>query len=247
MADLVEDRLHISERSARNRVAESLLFESDEAIEAAFGRGEVSILQAHLIRRLARTGQVEPFVERARQVTWRQFQREYRLLVLMGKCKLGEAARRPFSQERIEEMLIEALGGDKEAVEEALCIRGVPPLPEGGSTDPAENPILMDRLEAMVQLLALRQWDEVPATGEADRQTFAALKAETWTRFWLRTTTYSDLREVLWRYRKEHGPGLPCWAAMTLLFHDARKSWDLEDPERRPARASFSVATITVV
>ncbi len=49
-------------------------------------------MQAHLIRRLASSVLARPFVERAREVTWRQFQREYRLLELLKKCDLERVA-----------------------------------------------------------------------------------------------------------------------------------------------------------
>jgi hypothetical protein len=196
---------------------------------------------------LKHTEEIEEFVERARETTWRQFQREYRMLTLMRKCNLGRHALRPLSKGDIEETLIEALGGDREAIEEALQLRGIPPLPPGGSTDPAENPILMDRLETMVQLLALRQWEEIPGTGEADRQTLAYLQAKTTTRFPLPRQTYIDLKHVLSGYCcVEVRPPLPPrirrvpeWAAMAMLFQEAKKVWDQHDPERVPVRAKI--------
>jgi hypothetical protein len=220
-------------------VAESLMFESNAAIEEAVGTGQISTMQAALIRQLKHTEDIDEFVHRARETTWRQFQREYRLLVLLRKCNLGRFALRPLSQGKIEEVLIAALGGDREAIEEALRIRGIPPVPPGSSTDPAENPVLMDRLEALVQLLALSQWDEVPRTGEADRQTSAYQQAETWTRFWLRRETYHDLKEILWGYRKSQPQRMPEWVAMTILFAQVTEIWEQEDPERRPVRGKI--------
>ena len=89
VARMVEDLLKLSERSARNRVAESLMFESNAAIEEAFATGRISTMQAYLIRQLKHTEEIEEFVERARETTWRQFQREYRMLTLMRKCTWG--------------------------------------------------------------------------------------------------------------------------------------------------------------
>jgi hypothetical protein len=247
VARMVEDLLKISERSARNRVAESLMFEGSAAMEHAFATGRISTMQAHLIRQLKHTEDIDAFIERARETTWRQFQREYRLLMLMRKCDLGRHALRPLSRGDVEEALVAALGGDREAIEESLRIRGIPPLPPGGSTDPAENPILMDRLETMVQLLALRQWEEVPETGEADRQTFAYQQAETWTRFPLPKQTYLDLKRVLWAYRREEPTGrhpdriprMPEWVAMAMLFSEVKEIWEQLDPERVPVRVKI--------
>jgi hypothetical protein len=271
LARMVEDLLKISERSARNRAAESSMFESNAAIEAAFGTGQISTMQAHLIRQLKSTEAIEEFVERARETTWRQFQREYRLLILMRKCNLGRHALRPLSKgnvaEAIEAALIEAMGKSRdggaqepegqdrsleaarEAIEDAMRIRGIPPLPPDSSTDPAENPVLMDRLETMVQLLALRHWDELPATGEADRQTLANLQTEVWTRFRLPKQTYIDLKCILGAYRcvappnggtarpPGDAPRVPEWVAMAMFFAEVRAVWDLQDPERVPVRA----------
>ncbi len=239
MAELVEDRLRLSERSARNRVAESLLFESDEEIARAFAAGEISIMQAHLIRRLSSSFSRRPFVARAREVTWRQFQRESRLLELLRKCDLGRVADKPFPQARVEEALIAALGGDRESIEIALFQHGIPPLPPDGSGDPAENPILMDRLEMLVHLLALRQWDDVPATGDADRQTSAAARREVTVRFWAPLTVAGDLSNVMNRYRKQERPWIPMWAAMTVLFAQVTEIWEQQDPERRPVRSKI--------
>ena len=237
LAELVEDRLALSERSARNRVAESLLFEKDAGIEEAVGRGEISLMQAHLIRRLRRMAVIAPFLRRAREVTWRQLQRECRLLELLEKCSLGHLASRPLPQAEVEEVLIEALGGDREKIEAALRERGVMPLPEGSSSDPAENPILMDRLEALVGMLALTKWDELPETGLRDRQTSAARDARVRIRFWLPHPIADDLESVISRFRRRQRPILPTWAALVVFFAQAVKEWVREDPERRPVRA----------
>ena len=105
----------------------------------------------------------------------------------------------------------------------------------------------MDRLETMVQLLALRQWAEVPETGEADRQTFAYQRAETWTRFPLPRQTYIDLKQVLWAYRREEStarlpdriPRMPEWMALAMLFSEVTEIWEQQDPERVPVRVKI--------
>ncbi|MFH1144375.1 MAG: HNH endonuclease [Candidatus Eisenbacteria bacterium] len=239
MAEMVEDRLNLSERSARNRVAESLLFEGDAEIEEAFGRGEITLMQAHLIKRFAHGAQVGPFVERARRVTWRQLRRESRLLDLLRRCNLGRLARRPLPQEQVEEVLIEALGGDREEVERTLRGRGIPALPEDGSADPAENSILMERLEALVELLAVTKWDGVSDATGADRQTFAAGDREIRIRFWAPKPVAEDFLAVIDRFRKKHRPRIPIWAAAVLLFAGAVEEWERQDPERRPVQAKI--------
>ena len=239
MAELVEDRLDLSERAARDRVAESLMFETDEGIARAYAAGEITILQARLIRRLASSVASKAFVDRAREVSWRQFEREYRLLELLRKCGLERVTRRPLPQSNVEEALIEALGGDREAIERELRENGAPPLPEGGSTDPAENPVLMDRLEMLLELLALRQWDEVPSFGGADRQAFASSRRRVTVRFWVPKKIGDDLLYVIEKYRCRERPFLPKWAAMALFFSRIWDIWQLEDPERRPVQAKI--------
>jgi hypothetical protein len=238
MAELVEDRLGLSERSARNRVAESLLFESDAEIEGAVGRGEISLMQAHLIRRL-HCADIEPFVQRARETSWRQFQREYRLLELLRKCGLGRLAAKPLPQSRVEEGLIEALGGDREAIEEKLRQWGIPPLPPDGATDPAQNCIVMDRLEALVEMLASTLWDEVPKIDGLDRQMSAALAPQIRIRFWAPNPTADDFEGVIDHFRKRHAPRISTWAALVVLFAQVKEEWEREDPERRPVRAKI--------
>ena len=238
MASMVEELLGISERAARDRVAESEMFESNRGIETAYATGKISTMQAALIRQLKHTDQIDEFVERARETTWRQFQREYRLLTLLRRCNLGRLALRPLSHGDIEEALIQALGGDREAIEEDLQLRGLPAPPPGSPTDPAENPLLMDRLETMVQLLVMREWDEAPSTGAADRQTLAYLRGEMTTRIWLKPQTRHDFKEVLWQVR-EGSTRYPEWVAMAVLFQEVTRIWTQEDPERRPVHGKI--------
>ena len=162
MARMVEDLLKISERSARNRVAESLLFESDAAIEEAFGRGEISTMQAHLIRRLGTADGCGGVHRAGARGDLAAVSAGVPAAGAHAQVRPGEACPAAAVAGADRGSARRGLGGDREAIEEALRIRGIPPLPPGGSSDPAENPVLMDRLETMVELLALRQWEEVP-------------------------------------------------------------------------------------
>lgn len=234
MADLVEDRLRLSERSARNRVAESLLFESSEEIEAAFGRGEITLMQAHLLRRLAQGVAVRPFVERAKEVSWRQLQREARILELLRKCGLGSRTRRPLPDSGMEEAIVEELGAEGEAIEAKLRERGLSPLPEDGSEDPAENTIRMQRLEALVEMLVLKVCDEPSATW-AERQMSAGSGQEVRIRFWAPEETGQDFLHAIEKLRHRVRPAIPAWAALRAIFEEVEEEWLREDPERRPA------------
>jgi hypothetical protein len=165
MKDLVEDRFGISERTARNRVEEAVLFEDHPDIERAVATGQLNITQAHWIRRMGRTGNYGAFARRAQSVTRRQFERECRLYELLRVCGLAAVTRQPPPQPGVEAAIAGKLGWSTDRVEEELARRGVAAPPSGSSQDPAENPIVMERLEALVEALALSQWDEVPLVG----------------------------------------------------------------------------------
>lgn len=165
MKDLVEDRFGISERTARNRVEEAVLFERNPDIERAVATGQLNITQAHWIRRMGRTGNYGSFARRAQSVTRRQFERECRLYELLRVCGLAAVTRQPLPQPGFETAVAGKLGWSTDRMEEELARRGVTAPPSGSSQDPAENPIVMERLEAMVEALALSQWDEVPLVG----------------------------------------------------------------------------------
>jgi hypothetical protein len=239
MADLVEDCLGLSERSARNRVAESLLYENDREIEGAVGRGEISLTQAHIIRRMRGTADLEPFLDRARKLSWRQLQREYRLLELLRRCGLGSVSCRPLHPSQVEEALIEALGGDREEIEGRLRGLGIPPIPEDGASDPAQNYIVMERLEALVEMLASTRWDEMPEVEGLDRKMSAALNGRVTIRFWAPRPTAEDIRAVVDRFRGQQTPRIPTWAALVVLFAEVTKAWEREDPQRRPVKAKI--------
>jgi hypothetical protein len=163
--DFVEEKLGLSERSARNRMAEAILFEGNAEIEEAVGTGRLTIMQAHWIRRMGRSGNYAEFATRARAVTRRQFDRECRLYELLRACGLTELTRRPLPQPGMEAAVVAKLGWTQERVDEELAGRGVAASPQESSQDPAENPIVMERLEALAEMLALSQWDEVPRIG----------------------------------------------------------------------------------
>lgn len=238
MAELVEDLFGLSERSARNRVAESLLFESSREIETAFGRGDISLMQAHLIKKIAAGARVDPFIDRARDVTWRQLQREARILDLLRKCGLGRVSRGPLPDSRVEEALIEALGGDAEAIEGRLRERGLPPLPADGSSDPAENCILMERIEALVEMAVLALWDEIPDTiAGKERQMFAASPQETAISFWAPDSVAHDFLHAVAKIRLRVRPHLASWMAVVQILSDAEEAWLRHDPKRRPGGA----------
>ena len=97
----------------------------------------------------------------------------------------------------------------------------------------------MERLEVLVDMLARRQWDEIPRTGEADRQTSAAARPEVTIRFWAPRPLADDIEQVMRRFGKLDTPWLPMWAAMTLLFAEAAREWEQEDPEHVPVRSKI--------
>jgi len=177
--DFVTHQLGLSERCGRDLAEESFLFEDYPALGAAYGRGEIGVCQAHLINSLIPGRRLRAFLVRARELTYRQFAREVRFALRLRRYAPSVAAGfpGPLPQAGLEEALIERLCGSygwtEKGIERVMRKRRLK-LPEGEgphgrepSQDPAENPLLMDRLEALLELLGASLSDD------ANRQTSA--------------------------------------------------------------------------
>ncbi len=234
----------ISARTARNRIDAAFALEDEPLLEEAYGRGEIGIVAAHLLHRLRPGRDLGSLVERAKQITARQLIREYRLLCNLESCEVGIArlGRRPFPQAGLEGALIEALCKEGEWTREKLAstmaARSLRPASAGESSDPAENPGLIDRLEFLVDLLLLLRWedppdpaDKLPASVWKTSAHFAMQKRIT---FWLPREIAADLRAAVEEACRRRGRFLPIWVVLTLLFAEARDVWLQHDPKKRP-------------
>ena len=79
-ASFAQDHLGLSDRSTRSLVAEGRLFSLEPTLRDAYGRGEIPIGKAFLLRRIAGSGRVADQIDRASAVTHRQLAREVRLI-----------------------------------------------------------------------------------------------------------------------------------------------------------------------
>jgi hypothetical protein len=110
--------------------------------------------------------------------------------------------------------------------------------PAGNSTtDPAGNPILMHRLEVLLDLLilsvhedALKLGDEVSPTG---RLTASPELPRVRIAFWAPESTIDTWEGFRDEVRRRFG-ALPDWAVLTLLLREATEEWLRVDPERKP-------------
>jgi len=179
----VESELGLSERAARDLVAEASVFPNDPDLESAFVTGRVSGAQGRLVARLASGGDVAPWIRRAESVTRLQFEREAHWL---GRCRellprLGVTG--PFPHAALESRLVDLLqdlGWNRDEIHDQ-----VPGSQRGSGApaddDPARDPALMTRVEVLLDLCVLAVYpdgvtgDPLSRVGEADRQTLASL------------------------------------------------------------------------
>ena len=244
LGSFVEEALGFSERTGRNRIAEAFLFEDRPLVEAAYGRGEIGIVKAHLIDRVVPGSRLPEWIERAREVTVRQFEREVRLLWLLRRCDRHAAVpfRGPFPIPGLETALIEALcdgrGWTRKRLNRAMRDRSLTPRSAGESEDPAENRALLDRVEFLVDRLILSLWDTPPSisnTLPGDlRQTCAGLDGRERISIWLPEETRADLDVAFREIRHRSGLAVPLWAVLTVLLAEATAVWETHDPQARP-------------
>jgi hypothetical protein len=156
---------------------------------------------------------------------------------------------------------IEEAGWETAAITKALAVRGVragegvpgksgkdgascepgesgEPAEPGEPADPAENdpavdPILMRRLEVLLELLVLARGDDPDRDGV---QTLAPGEGRTAISFWLPNSLREEWNRALDGIRARWGP-LPTWAAAILLLEAAVREWERVDPDRVPTEA----------
>jgi|GEM_PF-5318297 len=256
LEDFVEDALGMSQRTARELVAESYLFEDYPKLQQEYAAGHIGISKAYWIRRMARTspgndGDIDPWIARARQVMTRNFQGECRVLELLRCCDrhLGAQFSGPFPHTDLDEGIIKHLrrfGWTDARLEEEIKRRGLKNRVPNASRDPAKNPHHLRRLEALVGLLANEVYTEVPPlaaspdpTSPKNRQTFAGGEGQIRVRITGPAPTIADLRALQHDFRRTYGPTWPTWTPIHLLFRDATDQWNLKDPGRPLTRESI--------
>ena len=105
--------------------------------------------------------------------------------------------------------------------------------------DPAVNPKLMDRLEGLLDLVALALEEHDLALTDS-LPTLATLESSKWPpvrttiSFWAPESLISRWNAALGQVQNQHAP-MPIWAAALLLMRSAVEEWQRVDPSRRPA------------
>ena len=159
----------LSDRALRHRRAQADRLEDHPALEEAFAQGRIGSEAVFLLARVTTPRTESAHIERAAQITHRQLARETRLLRRLHEFDpyLAAAYAGPLPQPRLESGLCGELaqwGWTRERVEEELSLRGLTRLPgwictHGGSEDPARNPVVLRRLEVLLDLLILSACD----------------------------------------------------------------------------------------
>jgi hypothetical protein len=235
--DFVEQRLGVSERTARNLVATANLFEDVPALKEWYERGDISLAKAHAVKALTYGRGIEPHCRRARELTHRQFEREVRFQRHLREClpHLAARFRGPLPQPGLDAALIRDLckeGWTRAKIGGELRKRGVEAIQQGASRDPAENPVVMHRLEVLLDLLISEHYDDPPT----DRQTFGRPPKTIRIRFWAPYETAADWKVAIEIIRRRIDPFLPEWKAAMILFAYVHEQWMLEDPETKPTQ-----------
>ena len=255
-------RLKISERTASRMRSESWTFEDNPNLVHAFSTGRIGLGQAYLVNRVAVSSMQKAFIRRAETVTYLQFDREVRFLERLADFvpSVAQKFHGPLPLPGLPSALIQRLrdlGWNEPRIENYL-----ESFDFGG--DPAVNPILMDRLEGLLDLvaLALEEHDlgltgELPtlATSAEDRrpETPASVPGQsgslpmlatlggsnspplrTTISFWAPESLIARWNAALERVQLQHGP-MPIWAAALRLMRSVVEEWQRVDPSRRPA------------
>jgi HNH endonuclease len=152
VSEFLVSALKMSKRTAARFLSEAWTFEDNPELASAFSSGRIGLGQAYLVNRVALASNLGAFIRRAESVTHLQFEREVRFLERL-KDYLPSAARRlagPLPLDGLEEALkdrLRDLGWTEAAIEERVGTYEV--------DDPAVDPVLMRRLEALLEMVAL--------------------------------------------------------------------------------------------
>jgi hypothetical protein len=240
--DFAQNYLRMSDRAARSLVAEGRLFASEVDLRGAYGRGEVSLGAAFLLKRAGGSGSVRGMRERAAGLTHQQLAREVRLLE-WGRQVGARLALRGEAGEMEEELmrLLGRWGWTRQRVGSVLEAIG---LSRAAVGDPGEDPGAMSRLERMIDLLILTIWDDPPKPEEepeGERRMSVHAGAMMEVRFWAPESVAKDWRDAVGRIRERSGVGSPPWVAVSMLVAEALHEWEREDPKRKPREAKILV------
>jgi len=233
--DMVARLAKVTPRSARDLVSAGFAFDYCPPLADAFGRGHLGYRQV-LALSYEINSRTRTWIRRARDVTARQFRREVRLLRRLDEYTGNRPGcdEKAFPQPRLESTLrkrLFELGWKQEELDRELGERGIL-SPGNASTDPAENPALMARLETLLDMLALeycRHEDIAPGIGKLLSVPGRHHRVTVWAKDPIARHWWDIEGRVI-----ELCGNLPDWAVATLLFKAAQDEWDRTDPARVP-------------
>jgi len=253
LPSFVQHRLRLSERAARDLLAEASVFRSSQPLQAAFVEGRITGAQARSIHRLTLGGDPEPWIDRAEGVTRLQFERESSWILRCHELLPHPGAVRPLPDATLEDRLLAILiehGWTAERVEAHMnsCDVEVPEDP-----DPARDPRSLRRLEILLDLCVLEMYPDGVSgePGLPSETTESGIEpADPAPRSWLRQTlitgggmvpisltlprdVHDQWTSVAARIRSRHGPA-PTWAVFGQIVCRAVQEWTCGDPAARP-------------
>jgi len=263
LAAFAEEGLGLAPRTARRLLAQAFLLDDHPALARAFTRGHIGAGQAFLVHRVALERTLPAFLHRARGVTHLALDREVRFLERLREIlpTVASRFRGPFPLPGLEAALVRALedrGWDPETVHARLRDRRIEPPAENTpvmSQDPARNPTVLRRLEALLEFVVLADAEHdarAAATGKDDppepddptevpepiaRPALAPDPRVTTVTFWAPASLHRHWDACLAAIRARCGP-IPTWAAATNLAGLAVRQWQHTDPARKPTTAT---------
>ena len=256
-AEFLVARLKLSERTAARLMSESWTFEGNPDLARAFATGRIGLGQAYLVNRVAGSSTRAAFIHRAETVTHLQFEREIRFLERLADYapSVAKQCHGPLPLPGLPRALIQRLrdlGWSEARIE--VCAG-----PFGAEGDPAVDPTLMERLEGLLDVVALALEehelvaagvlptlatqendatlpgsDSTPLPTLATRDRPDLLPRRTTISFWAPESLITRWNAALEQVQRQHGP-LPAWAAALFLVRRAVDEWERVDPSRRPA------------
>jgi HNH endonuclease len=251
VTEFLVSQLKMSRRTAARFMSEAWTFEDNPELARAFSSGRIGLSQAYLVSRVAVTGTQAAFIRRAESVTHLQFEREVRFLEHLAEY-VPSVARQfhgPLPWQGLEDALKERLR-DLSWTEADIEER----VGSYEAVDPAVDPVLMRRLEALLEIVALAleehdvavavvptlatptlgQPGTMPTLATPDRESAAnRLPLRTTISFWAPESLIADWQSALAQVQAVHGP-FPAWAGALFLLRHAVQEWERVDPARRP-------------
>ena len=152
VTEFLTSRLKVSERTAARLMSEGWAFEGHPDLAEAFASGRIGLGQAYLVNRVAVMRTEAAFIRRAEKVTHLQFEREVRFLERLADYtpSLTGQFSGPFPLPELSTALVgclRELGWKDWRILEHIMVQA--------DGDPAVDPTLMDRLEGLLDLVAL--------------------------------------------------------------------------------------------